>query len=103
MLWRRRGIGRAGARSDCSNTLLMRIGLAVKVISEQRPEEGRKPFMLISGRAVQTKECGWRGVSNRKGKGSSQRENSVSQDVWSLKVCVRSFILVELENHGGMN
>lgn len=49
------------------------MGLTVKVVSEQRPEERRKSVMLTSGR-IADQEYGWRGVSWRKEKGSVQRD-----------------------------
>lgn len=44
----------SGARGDCSDKLLMTVGLTVKVTFEQKSEEGRELVMPTSGRrAVQ--------------------------------------------------
>lgn len=80
------GIESTGAGGGYNNKLLTRVGLTVKVAFEQGPEEDEEPFLLISGRrAVQTKECGWRGVSQRKRKGSGQRNKRVLQNVGSFE------------------
>lgn len=81
-----------GAGGGYNNKLLTRVGLTVKVTSEQRPEEDGEPFLLISGRrAIQTKECGWRGVSQRKRKGSGQRDKKVLQNVGSFEDLCKEF------------
>lgn len=71
MLWRKRGTGSAGAGGDYNDKFLMRAGLSVRATFELRPKKGKEPFLQISGRrAVQTEQCGWRGVRWRKRKRS---------------------------------
>ena len=103
VLWRNRGRS-AGARGECNDKLLMRVGLTVKVVFEQRPEEKRESVMLTSGRTA-GRECGWTGVSWRKEKGSDQRDKRFCRrlgglrGLWRLVYGVFVFILRELRNH----
>lgn len=85
-----KGLRSAGGRGDCSDKLLMRVGLLEKVTAEQRPEEGRGPLPPISGRrAIQTK--GWRGVRWRERRGSELEE--FDRMLRALKACMEVLIL----------